>query len=59
MNMQAKRYSVERNGKFMTVKAMSRCMAAVGAYPDLRPISWVDHKDYTIVNKVVTVREVK
>jgi hypothetical protein len=56
--MQPKRYSVERDGKFTTVMAMSRCMAAVAVYPDLRPISWVEHKDYTVVNKVVTVREV-
>jgi len=56
--MEPKKYSVERDGKFTTVKAMSRCMAAVGLYPDLRPISWVEHKDYTIVNGIVTVREV-
>ena len=55
--MEPKRYSVERDGKFVTVKAMSRCMAAVGVYPDPRPISWVEHKDYTVVNKVVIVRK--
>ena len=49
--MQPRRYSVEIDGNFKTVYAMSRVMAAIAVFGNsIRPVSWVDKKDVTIVN---------
>lgn len=57
--MQPKRYTVECNGKFTTINAMSPGNAAVAVYPEAAPISCKEENGKTIVNGKYIVTEVR